>query len=146
MLRSRVFLAALAFAALTSVAAAAPAPTIVTPDTAKWQPVAGIKGWQMAMLVGNPDKPGAFYAYLLKVSPGGSVAPHFHRMTENVTVISGSVMFGIGDTMNAGKMTTYGPGSFVSVPAGVHHFAMSKSGAVIEISGIGPDTLTYVHK
>jgi quercetin dioxygenase-like cupin family protein len=146
MLRSRVILSAVAFALLSSVAAAATAPIIVTPDTVKWQPVQGLKGWQMAMLVGDPDKPGAYYAYLLKVAAGARVAPHFHRMTENVTVISGSIMFGVGDTMNVSKMSSYGPGSFVSVPAGVHHYAMSQEGAVIEISGIGPDVTTMLHK
>lgn len=146
MLRSRVFLAALTFAALTSVAAAAMTPTIVTPDTAKWQPVSGFKGWQQAMIVGNPDKPGAYYAYFLKVGAGDIAPPHFHKMTENVVIISGTMMFGTGDTMNTAKMTAYGPGSAISIPAGVHHYAMAKTAALIEISGIGPDTTTLLHK
>jgi quercetin dioxygenase-like cupin family protein len=146
MVRSRASLTALAFAALTAVAAAAPAPTIVTPDGATWQAVAGLKGWQMAPIVGNPQKPGAYYAYFLKVAPGASIAPHFHKMTENVTVISGTMMFAVGDTMIRTKMSSYGPGTVVSIPAGIHHYAMAKSAALIEISGIGPDTTTYVHK
>jgi quercetin dioxygenase-like cupin family protein len=146
MLRSRLFLAALAFTALTSVAAAAPAPIIVTPDSAKWQPVQGFKGWQVATIVGNPDKPGAYYAYFLKVAAGGTAPPHFHKMTENVVVISGTMMFAAGDTMNTAKMTAYGPGSAISIPAGVHHYAMAKTAALIEISGIGPDTTTLLHK
>jgi quercetin dioxygenase-like cupin family protein len=146
MFRSRVFLAALAFAALTAVAAASPAPIIVTPDSGTWQPVPGVKGWQMATIVGNPNKPGAYYAYFLKVAPGASIAPHFHKMTENVTIISGTMMFGVGDTMSSDTMSTYGPGTVLSIPAGVHHYAMAKSAAVIEISGIGPDTTTMLHK
>ena len=106
MLRSRVFLMALAFAALSSVAAAATAPVIVTPETAKWQPAPGFKGFQMATIVGDPSKAGAYYAYFLKFPAGGKAPPHFHGMTENVVVISGTVMFGFGDTMNVAKMMT----------------------------------------
>ncbi len=146
MLHSRVVLMALAFAALSSVAAAATAPVIVTPETAKWQPAPGFKGFQMAKIVGDPSKAGAYYAYLLKFPAGGMAPPHFHGMTENVVVISGTVMFGLGDTMNVAKMMTFGPGTVVSVPAGAHHYAMAKGPAVIEISGIGPDTMTPVHK
>lgn len=145
MLRSRVFLTALAFAALTAIAAASP-PTIVTPDTAKWQPVPGFKGWQMAPVVGDPSKPGAYYAYLLKAPAGGQAPPHYHKMTENVTIISGTFMVGLGDTMNVAAMKTFGPGTVVSVPAGVHHYAMAKDATLLEVSGIGPDTTTLLHK
>jgi hypothetical protein len=43
-------------------------------------------------------------------------------------------------------MTALPAGAVASMPAGVHHYAMSKGVTVIEISGIGPDTLTPVHK
>lgn len=146
MRHSRVFLTALAFAAVSSVASAASAPVIVTPETAKWQPAPGFAGFQMATIVGDPSKAGEYYAYLLKFPPDGQAPPHFHGMTENVVVISGTVMFGLGDTMDAAKMMTFGPGAIVSVPAGLHHYAMAKGPAVVEISGIGPDTTTLVNK
>lgn len=146
MLRSPVLLAALAFAAVTAIAGAATAPTIVTPENAKWQAVPQFKGWQMAAIVGDPNKPGAYYAYFLKAPAGGKAPPHFHQMTENVTVISGTVMFGLGDTFNESKMSSFGPGTVASVPAGAHHYAMAKTDMVIEVSGIGPDTTTFVHK
>lgn len=146
MLHARTLLTLAAFAALTCAAVAAPTPTIVTVSTAKWQPVPQFKGWQMAVITGDPSKAGGYYAYLLKAPPGGQAAPHFHQNTENVTVISGTVMFGLGDTINAAKAMSFGPGTVVSIPAGVHHYAIAKSGAVLEISGIGPDTTTYVHK
>ncbi len=144
---SRVFLTACAVAALCGTAVAAPAPVIVTVQTAKWQPGTGaFKGTQMATIVGDPSKPGAYYAYLLKMPNGMSVAPHYHGMAENVNVISGTLMVGLGDTMNVAKMMALPAGGIASVPAGVHHYAMAKGATVIEVSGIGPDTLTYVHK
>jgi quercetin dioxygenase-like cupin family protein len=119
---------------------------IVTPDTATWQAVPQFKGFQMATIVGNPDKPGAYYSYLLKAPAGSKAPPHFHKMTENVTVISGTTIFGLGDTIDLTKAKAYGPGTVISIPAGVHHYAVVKSDMVIEVNGIGPDTTTFVHK
>jgi quercetin dioxygenase-like cupin family protein len=143
---SHIFLTFAAAAALSCAAAASPSPTIVTPETAKWQPVPVFKGFQMAVIVGNPAKAGAYYAYFLKVPAGGTAPPHFHAMTENVTVISGTAMFGLGDTIDAAKMMTFGPRAVISVPAGVHHYAIAKVPTILEISGIGPDTTTPIHK
>jgi quercetin dioxygenase-like cupin family protein len=44
------------------------------------------------------------------------------------------------------NMKTFGPGTVVSIPAGVHHYAVAKTAIVIEVSGIGPDKTTFVHK
>ncbi|MBV8281820.1 MAG: cupin domain-containing protein, partial [Candidatus Eremiobacteraeota bacterium] len=88
---------------------------------------------------------GAYYSYLIKMPDGTRVPPHFHGMTENVNVISGTLLVGIGDTMNVSKMTPLTAGAIVSIPAGLHHYAMSKGATVIEVSGLGPDTLTPVH-
>lgn len=145
MLLSRIFLAAIACAALSAVASAATTPVIVSPETATWKAVPNFKGWEMAAVVGDPSKPGAYYAYFLKAPDGAKAPPHFHKMTENVTVISGTFLVGLGDTMNVATMKALGPGTIASVPAGVHHYAMAKGPIVIEVSGIGPDTLTPVH-
>lgn len=99
----------------------------------------------MATIVGNPQTAGAYYAYLLKAPAGGKAPPHFHKMTENVTVISGTVMFGLGDTIDMAKSKSFGAGTVASIPAGVHHYAVAKTAMVLEVSGIGPDTTTFVH-
>ncbi len=148
MLLRRAIFTALALGTLAvPLTAAASGPTIVTATTAKWHPGTGaFKGTQMATIVGDPSKPGAYYSYLIKMPDGTRVPPHFHGMTENVNVISGTLLVGIGDTMDVSKMTPLAAGAIVSVPAGLHHYAMSKGVTIIEVSGIGPDTLTPVHK
>ena len=145
MLLSRIVLTIAACAALSVAASAAGAPTVVSSDTAKWQPVQQFIGWEMAPIVGNPQTPGAYYAYLLKAPAGGKAPPHFHKMTENVTVLSGTVLFGLGDKIDMAKANAFGPGTVASIPAGVHHYAVAKTAIVIEVSGIGPDTTTFVH-
>ncbi len=61
---------------------------------------------------------------------------------ENVTVVSGSLWVGIGDAM--GQMKELKAGSFVQVPAKLHHYAAAKVDTVIDISGIGPETLNML--
>ena len=144
---ARVLLTAILFAATGSLAAAQSAPTIVTLQTAKWQPGTGaFAGVQIAQIVGDPSASGGYYAYLIKMPDGARVAPHFHGMTENVSVLSGTLMVGLGDSMDVSKMLPLGAGSVASVPAGLHHYAMAKGETIIEVSGIGPDTMTPVAK
>lgn len=146
MLLRRAIFTGLALAALAvPITAVASGPTIVTITTAKWHPGTGaFKGTQVATIVGDPSKAGGYYSYLVKMPDGMRVPPHFHGMTENVNVISGTLLVGLGDTMNVSTMSPLTAGAIVSVPAGLHHYAMSKGETVIEISGIGPDTITPV--
>ena len=147
MFAARILLAAMIFAATSASALAAPSPTIVTLDTAKWQQGTGaFTAVQIAPVAGNPTASGTYYAYLIKMPDGVKVPPHFHGMDENVVVLSGTLMVGIGDTIDEAKMAALGPGSIVSVPAGLHHYAMAKGETIIEVSGIGPDSLTPVGK
>lgn len=147
MFLARVLLTAMLFAAVGATASAAPAPTVVTIQTAKWQQGTGaFAAVQIAPIVGDPKAAGTYYAYLIKLPDGVSVAPHFHGMTENVSVLSGTLMVGLGDSINRSTMLPLAPGSVVSIPAGLHHYAVAKGETIIEVSGIGPDTLTPVGK
>jgi mannose-6-phosphate isomerase-like protein (cupin superfamily) len=123
----------------------APSPTILTPDKIHWQAGTGaMKGAQFAVLYGDPSRPG-FYAMRLRMPDGLVFAPHVHGEQENVSVISGTLMVGLGDKVDTTKMVSLAAGSFVSVPPHVHHYAMSKGTTVLEIAGIGPRTMTAVH-
>lgn len=142
---SRILLTVGLSASLCSAALAGPAPTIVTIQTAKWQQGTGaFKDVQIAPIIGDPTASGTYYAYLIKLPDGVRVAPHFHGMTENVTVLSGALMVGLGDSINPSTMMQLGPRSVGSIPAGIHHYAVAKGETIIEVSGIGPDTLTPV--
>jgi len=134
------FIAALAAAGAATMAA----PTIFTPATLHWVAGTGLeKGTYNAVLAGDPRKAG-FYVVRLKL-PAGTIFPaHFHNETENVTVISGTIWVGIGDKMNKATMKPLGAGSFVIVPAKLHHYALTKVDTVIQIEGIGPETMATV--
>ena len=116
----------------------------MAPDDIKWgdAPPIFAKGAKMAVLLGDPGKPGMFIVRLK--APGNyKIAPHWHPTDENVTVISGSFAIGMGDKMDM-KAKVYPAGSFFSMPAKMHHFAFTKKETVVEVSGMGPFTLTYL--
>ncbi|MEJ6020730.1 cupin domain-containing protein [Ramlibacter sp. PS4R-6] len=102
------------------------------------------KGAKLAVLHGDPTKPGPF-VMRLQVPAGYKVAPHWHSKDENVTVMSGAFMVGMGDKPDVKAMKTFKAGDFGSIPAKQKHYAMAKTAAIIQIHGDGPFDLTYVN-
>lgn len=120
------------------------APTIVTMDTTKWTPGTGMmKGVDVAVLYGDPTKPGP-YGIRLKIPANTTLPAHYHGDTENVTIISGTLYVGVGDKADAASAKPLGPGTFVSIPANLHHFALTKEPTVVQIEGVGPASMKAV--
>ena len=131
-------LAALLFLSGTSALAGGSAPTIVAPGQIVWAPGSGLlTGSQVANLFGAPDKPGPFVTRI-RMRDGLKFAPHYHPVLENVTVLQGTLMVGVGDKMDTAKMIALPAGSFVSIPANVHHYAMAKGDTIIQLNDVGP--------
>lgn len=119
-------------------------PTIVTLNDTKWTPGTGMyKGVDVAVLYGDPTKAGP-YIVRLKIPANTNLPAHYHGDTENVTVISGALWVGIGDKADAASTKEVGPGTFVSIPANLHHYAMTKMPTVVQIEGTGPMSMTVV--
>ena len=141
----RTFASIIAFAmvAAISIAVAADnAPTTVAAGAEQWAPAPGPggQGVMQAVLLGDPTKSG-FYVARIKEPPNYRIMPHTHPNRQDITVLSGTYYFGLGTTFNKNAMTAYQAGSFVSVPAGVAHYAAAgSSGAVLQEDGMGPST------
>src|ERR1043166_6874784 len=93
-------LVAAALIALAGTALAQDAAKVVnvTPDALTWKDNPNIpKGGQVAAMVGDPTKAGEAVVQRVKFPPNYQVPPHTHPYAENVTVISGSVGFGMGE-------------------------------------------------
>jgi quercetin dioxygenase-like cupin family protein len=125
--------------ALTA-AARAQAPAI------KWGPAPAVlpAGVRMAVLAGDPGQPGQF-TVRLELPAGTRVLPHFHPTDEYITVISGTFLVGMGDSLDVAKSTVLPTGAFVTVGANMHHYASVRARTVVQISSMGPFVLTYVH-
>lgn len=146
MKRSLVALALLAaLCAVPATSHAQSAPTIVMPAQVHWMTSPDLPaGAKIAVLTGDPSKPGP-YAVRLMLPDGTTFGPHSHGSAEWVTVLQGTLMVGLGDTMDASKMTALPVGAFAAVPAGVHHYAVAKGDTILELTGMGPMTMEMVH-
>ena len=101
------------------------------------------RGAMLAVIEGKPSEPGPF-TMRLKFPAGFKVAPHSHPAIEHLTVLSGAIHFGMGDTFDAGKLTPMRAGSFIVMPVGTSHFVEAKEETVIQVHGTGPWGIKYL--
>lgn len=142
----RAVLAVLAVATLSTFAKAADDHhATVQPDALKWTaPAAYASGAQLAVIKGDPTKPG-MYVVRLKVPKGFTIQAHTHPNDENVTVLSGVFHIGAGDNFDETKGETIKAGGFSYVAKGMTHYAFFPEETVIQLHGIGPQGITYVN-
>ncbi len=118
-----------------------------TPDTVKWGPAPPSlpSGAQLAVLEGNPAKAGMTYVIRAKMPDGYKVAPHWHPVDENVTVLKGTLLIGSGEKFDADAAKELPAGSFSHMPKKMRHFASAKGETIIQVHGIGPFEINYVN-
>ena len=124
-----------------------PAPKAVTLNAADivWgdAPPQFPKGGQLAVLHGDPFKP-MQYALRFKMPDGYTIAPHWHTKDEQLTVLSGTFILHMGDTMDA-PAHTLTAGAYHFLPGKMHHAAQAQGEVVVEIHGIGPFDIHYLN-
>lgn len=135
LLRAAIVAFAVLSLGVTASASTGSTPTIVMPDSVHWAQQPG--NFQMAVLYGDPTKPG-FYVLRLKLPANWAFPVHHHPQQENVTVLSGTLYAAVGSKFNKSAATAFPAGSFVAMPANVKHFAFTKAPAIIQIDGTGP--------
>jgi quercetin dioxygenase-like cupin family protein len=117
---------------------------MVTPDDIKWMPSKQLQNVQVAIMDGDPKKAGSPYTMRLKLPDGYTIPLHWHPDTERLTILSGTIMFGVGDTMDRSKTTALGPGSYVVIPAYVRHWVTAKGATIFQVSGVAPFTVNFI--
>jgi hypothetical protein len=137
--------AALALA-VTATAFAQTATVLVPADKVQWGPAppALPAGAQISVLEGDPARKGAV-TLRLKFPANYVIPPHWHSMTERVTVLTGALQVGMGDTLDRQHSQALQPGGYVSLPAKMHHYAWTATPTVVQINLEGPFDIFYVH-
>jgi quercetin dioxygenase-like cupin family protein len=102
------------------------------------------KGAKIAVLQGDPGKPGPLVIRLM-VPAGYKISPHWHTQDESITVISGSLLFGTGDKVDASNAHTLTAGGYHFLSGKDHHYVVAKPQAVVQVSGSGPFDITYIN-
>ncbi|HKV29033.1 MAG TPA: cupin domain-containing protein [Candidatus Acidoferrales bacterium] len=125
----------------------APQKNIFTPDAIPYGPAPAFlqQGAQLAVLEGDPSATSGDFTVRLKMPDGYRVAPHWHPNRENVTVITGSLKVGMGDSFDESKMGTFAAGSFAYLDPSMHHYVMASGETVVQVHGRSPLQFNYVN-
>ncbi|MFZ0211200.1 MAG: cupin domain-containing protein [Candidatus Acidiferrales bacterium] len=118
-----------------------------TPDAIPYGPAPAFvpPGAQLAVLEGNPSATSGDYTIRLKMPDGYRIAPHWHPQRENVTVISGTLKFGMGDRFEESKMADFPAGSFAYLDPDMHHYVMAGGDVVVQVHGMSPLQFNYIN-
>jgi quercetin dioxygenase-like cupin family protein len=101
------------------------------------------KGAQIAVLYGDPSK-SALFTVRLKFPDGYKIPPHWHTQDEQLTIVSGTFVLHMGDTMKA-EAHTLEAGGFHFLPGRMHHAAEVKGETVVQLQGKGPFDIHYLN-
>ena len=82
---------------------------------------------------------------LVRFPAGHVIAPHWHPTTEHLTVLTGTIALGMGNTFDQSAMKDLSTGGYAAMPAEMHHSFMAKTAATIQVHGMGPFAINYVN-
>ncbi len=120
-------------------------PVFVNAKEIKWQP--GLpdlpKGVQMTVMYGDPSKAGP-YAARLKMPDGYKVPPHWHTQDEQLTIVEGTLVMYMGDSMKS-EGHPLDAGGYHFLPGKMHHSAEAKGDTVVQVQGMGPFDIHYIN-
>jgi len=109
----------------------------------KWTPI--IKGCEIAVVDGNPDTEGQPFVIRFHCVDGAKTPPHWHPTDENLTVLKGAFLVGMGETFDESKLQTMNTGNFLVLPKEMRHFAMAKGDLILQAHGMGPFKVNWVN-
>jgi hypothetical protein len=139
----------------TSATAGQQSATVVEPGSEKWGdvPAAALVGTpsvelggtlRLAVIQGDPTKPGRTYTLRLSCTDGVKIAPHWHPTTENVTVVKGEAAVGMGSKWDDAALKSVPAGGFFSAGPQMRHFAQCKGDTILQVHGIAPFVVNFV--
>lgn len=102
------------------------------------------KGAEMMVLEGDPKLPGQFIMRV-KLPAHYQIPAHWTLSDSYITVISGHLNLGTGDTLDLNKGKDLKAGSYARIPAKMHHYAWCNEDSVIQIQGQGPWDISYLN-
>jgi hypothetical protein len=122
-------------------------PHAFTPDQVPYGPGPDSvpPGAELAVLEGDPSAQSGDYTVRAKMPDGYVIAPHWHPKRENVTVVSGTLKFGMGDNFDEASMKPFPTGSFAYLEPSMHHYVKAQGETVVQIHGQSPMAFNYVN-
>lgn len=100
-------------------------------------------GMQIAVLSGDPAGDGP-YVIRLTFPDGYRFPPHWHPMTENLTVLEGTFLLAMGESADESAIVEYSPGDYLYIPAEHPHYGGAEGYTEIQLHGMGPFDINVV--
>ena len=70
------------------------------------------------VLYGDPEAVGQPFVMRIRELEGGVIPPHKHPVDEHITVLQGTLFFGVGEKFDRAAMKEVKAGGYVFIPAG----------------------------
>lgn len=109
----------------------------------KWTPI--IKGCSIASVQGDYNAEGQAFVLRFQCADGAMVPAHWHPTDENMTVLKGTFLLGMGDAFDETKLQAMSTGNYLYIPKEMRHFGKIKGDTVIQVHGIGPFKVNWVN-
>jgi quercetin dioxygenase-like cupin family protein len=90
------------------------------------------------VLFGDPDLAGEPFVIRIRELAGGIIPPHKHPVDEHITVLQGTLYFGVGEKFDRAAMKELKAGSYAFIPKGTTMFGYTPEAAVVQVHGVGP--------
>ena len=101
-------------------------------------------GSTLAVLYGDPGQAAPF-GLRAQLPAGYRIPPHWHPTAEHLTIVSGTIAFGMGEKFDESTMKTLPAGGYAEMPAEMRHYLKVQAAAVLEVHAMGPFVVTYVN-
>lgn len=90
------------------------------------------------ILYGDPEAVGEPFVMRIRELPGGVIPPHRHPVDEHITVVQGTIYFGIGDKFDRTALQEIKTGGYAFIPKGSTMFGFTPEAAIVQVHGVGP--------
>ena len=90
------------------------------------------------VLYGNPEAVGEPFVMRIRELAGGVIPPHKHPVDEHITVLQGTLYFGVGEKFDRSAMKELKAGSYAFIPKGSTMFGYTPEAAIVQVHGVGP--------
>ena len=117
---------------------------VLQPSQMTWADLPALPGVKIAVIEGPLTEAGPIM-FRLKFPPNYKVPPHRHPGIEHITIISGTLNIGMGDTFDASKTHALTPGSVAIMPPGTSHYVWTSEETIGQVHSTGPWSVTYVN-
>jgi quercetin dioxygenase-like cupin family protein len=119
---------------------------MVMPDELEWGPVGSLPPGATAVVLEGDPSTAEDFTMRIRFPANYDIPLHTHPAIERVTVLEGTLYFGIGKTFDREAVATLPPGTLAVMDVGVPMYGYTgDEPAVIQLNGRGPWGIEYVN-